>query len=332
MALIWTSAAGAFEPANIEVTIEPSIAGHVIFTLSNPSDGGAAVPATWAGGRRLATDLFTVTDPAGRTLPYVGALVEPSGDEEIVLAPGETRSFDIDLAAAYPSRMSGLHRVLGPSDAQAEIWFDIPGECDEGCGEVGDEEIVEPFEPFKGCKLQQTNRWNSEIVPWATLLATLSRTHLEGDTSDPLKLRNAFWFGSASSAIRAHDIMSEVETRLRNPESIAYSCGQCPAEWQSWATAFVMSGDSDRIYLCPLFWEFDTYATKPEFAKTTGQSAILIHEITHFANVGGTTDVSGGYGYKGASKYAAAHPQSAYRNAENYEMHAQNNPCLGCVP
>lgn len=317
--------------ADIRATIEPAAtAGHVIVTLRNTGDRPQAGPRALMLGPTLAAPMFNVTDASGQSIDYAGPWVNWNDAPMPTLAPGETWRTELALTSAYPVPAPGVYRVTLPGTQPVDVWFDMKDGCDEGCG--GEPSSVETFEPFKGCTFSMRSHWSNEIVPWARLLATLSFSHLQNDTTSPPKDRNELWFGASSSVVKAAATMAEVVNRLATPEVVEYSCDQCPYELQSWANAFVLKGVSNRIYTCPWFWKHDTDASTPQFAYQTGQAAILIHEMTHFANIASTEDYDGVHEYNTVVDLAKSSPTQAYKSAENFEHHAQNNPCVGCKP
>lgn len=70
------------------------------------------------------------------------------------------------------------------------------------------------------------------------------------------------------------------------------------------------SDPNHNVYLNPLFWS----AT---LEGTDNQAGVLLHETSHFKDVGGTRDFA--YGQANALNLASNHPDQALNNADSYE-------------
>lgn len=68
------------------------------------------------------------------------------------------------------------------------------------------------------------------------------------------------------------------------------------------------------MWLCPGFW------TLP----STSQAGTLIHEATHYLQIGNTVDEE--YGYNQCKLLAQYSPLQAIKNADSYQHFAENNP------
>lgn len=66
------------------------------------------------------------------------------------------------------------------------------------------------------------------------------------------------------------------------------------------------------MYICPAFWEGDLDV----------HSILLVHEITHYDEVGRTTDH--GYPEDVCMGYATYDPEMAIENAKNYMYFVEN--------
>ena len=90
--------------------------------------------------------------------------------------------------------------------------------------------------------------------------------------------------------------------------------------------AYVVASDKNHnIYLCPLFFK------SPPKEAMDSQPGTIIHELTHFKDVMGTTD--GAYGASGTKALAEQNPPAARNNADNVngyedEMAIQNSPAM----
>ena len=73
------------------------------------------------------------------------------------------------------------------------------------------------------------------------------------------------------------------------------------------------------IHLCPAYW-------KRPLKGTTSQTGILVHEASHFLDIGVTLDFQ--YGVDSCKKLAKVDPTKAVSNADSYEFFVENNPPL----
>lgn len=82
------------------------------------------------------------------------------------------------------------------------------------------------------------------------------------------------------------------------------------------------SDPGHSVYLNPLFWS----AT---LEGTDNQAGVLLHETSHFKDVGGTRDLA--YGQANALNLASNHPDQALNNADSYEyfMEEAQETCGG---
>lgn len=122
------------------------------------------------------------------------------------------------------------------------------------------------------------------------------------------------WFGSDSDSDR-DNILSRIEankTALKDatfrmgPEDTVSDNANDPNVF-----AHVYQSDSDHnVYLDPHFW-------RSGLGGTDNQAGTLLHEMSHFNDVGGTKDHV--YGQKNAAELALSNPAKAIENADNYE-------------
>ena len=59
---------------------------------------------------------------------------------------------------------------------------------------------------------------------------------------------------------------------------------------------------------------------------TDSKAGTLIHELTHFTVVAGTSDYA--YGQSAAASLAISSPAKAIKNADSHEYFAENTPAL----
>jgi peptidyl-Lys metalloendopeptidase len=126
------------------------------------------------------------------------------------------------------------------------------------------------------------------------------------------------WFGVYFS-----EAFNFVKTTYNNmkklfPKATIYC--DCPTS-SDYDNAYAYS-DMARPYtivVCKQFWNAPV-------TGTDSKSGTLVHEMSHFYDVGGTIDVV--YGQAAARNLAASTPISATHNADNYEYFSENNPYI----
>ncbi|CAE6442446.1 hypothetical protein ACGC1H_007542 [Rhizoctonia solani] len=83
--------------------------------------------------------------------------------------------------------------------------------------------------------------------------------------------------------------------------------------------AYVYPTRFPTVYLCGAFWKAPTNGTD-------SKGGTIVHEGTHFVNIGGTNDYV--YGQNGAKSLASKNPDQAIMNADSHEYFVENNPQL----
>ncbi|KAF8684497.1 peptidyl-Lys metalloendopeptidase [Rhizoctonia solani] len=83
--------------------------------------------------------------------------------------------------------------------------------------------------------------------------------------------------------------------------------------------AYVYPTRFPTVYLCGAFWKAPTNGTD-------SKGGTIVHEGTHFVNIGGTDDYA--YGQSGAKNLSSTDPDRAVMNADSHEYFVENNPHL----
>jgi len=133
--------------------------------------------------------------------------------------------------------------------------------------------------------------------------------------------RYTTWFGKSTT-----ERQSSLTTNFNNinnalnVKNIQYDCSSCLSEVQYDVTfAYVFPDEPYDIYLCGSFWT-------SEKTGSDSQAGTIIHELSHFINIAGTTDHV--YGKDDTKQLAITSPSEALNNADNYEYFAENTPYL----
>jgi peptidyl-Lys metalloendopeptidase len=130
--------------------------------------------------------------------------------------------------------------------------------------------------------------------------------------------RYTTWFGTYNatrySTARSHfaSISDAASTK-----ALAFDCSTCPGTANASAYAYVYANAPYRIYLCNAFWAAPN-------TGTDSRAGTIIHEVSHFTVVAGTSDYA--YGQTAARSLAISNPARAVSNADSHEYFAENTP------
>ncbi|CAE6379433.1 unnamed protein product [Rhizoctonia solani] len=83
--------------------------------------------------------------------------------------------------------------------------------------------------------------------------------------------------------------------------------------------AYVYPTRFPTVYLCGAFWKAPTNGTD-------SKAGTIVHEGTHFVNIGSTDDYA--YGQSGAKNLSSSDPDRAVMNADSHEYFVENYPHL----
>ena len=122
------------------------------------------------------------------------------------------------------------------------------------------------------------------------------------------------WFGSSGPEVRQHvsDVLERMDAEIDRVRLMPFEDGEDPAEMAE-TFAYVYPGDQERrVYVGVLFRDASE-------APPDSQAGILVHEMSHFSDIGATRDVKAAYGREGSRQLALSHPELARRTADNFE-------------
>ena len=143
-------------------------------------------------------------------------------------------------------------------------------------------------------------------------------------TSEGSRIRSARykeWFGAFVA--QRYDTLIDHFDRITDAVSnkkITFNC-TCDDADPEGTFAYVYPARPYEIFLCNLFWE-------ASLTGTDSKAGTIIHELSHFYIVAGTSDTGGIYGQEGCRRLARENPQTALRHADSHEYFAENNPQL----
>jgi len=271
---------------------------------------------------RFQSDSFRVL-LQGTPVPYIGSIVKyagPSLNDYVFFSPNETKSFRVALENSYDFSQPGGYDVVMVTDV-----------LDYETADAADTlpHTRETFTPYSGiisnslqitttqglsqkilrvpypCTSSETSQLNNAAGSQKTMISYGNTRINEGQSST-----YQMWFGTYTSARWTHvrDVIGNV---YRNTVA-AYRCDN-----EDGVYAYVYPGDTTHtIYCCKAFW------TAPNAGGFDTKAGTLIHELSHFNNIGGTKDYA--YGTDAAKKLAINDPEQARANADNYEYFCES--------
>ena len=301
-------------------------AGPVLVRIeaTNRSTRSVLVPRWFLQDGELEEALFEVTRD-GRALPYVGMHVKrpaPTTEDFVTLAPGVTFRVTVDLQSGYDLSLDGVYGIayrgqtgFGPSARLIRSSVQpllLAGRVPKPV-EVGEITPAAGTLSFSGrCDATQQSTIRTAITN-ATGYAAESDGYLAANVS--ATARYTEWFGTFSTAAHSQvkgqfaNIRSAFETK---PITVDCSCKKS-------YYAYVYPSQPYKIYVCRAFWSAPALGTD-------SKAGTMIHEMSHFTVVAGTSDFA--YGQSAARTLAATNPTNARKNADNHEYFAENMPIL----
>lgn len=326
IAVLWAAPVAA---GGLSVTIDSgkafvgrSEAAVVRVTLRNDGAEEVSLLRWQTPLRGVDGNLFDVR-LGGESVPYLGRLVkraEPQAKDYLRLAPGTSATVEIDLSRYYDMSRTGEYSIgyRVPTVDSNVLWLAV--ERDEkdrifralsrkqprrATGETLDPDFV-------SCSGSQQDQLY-DALDGGEYLAAKAWNYLDDVPVNKRKKNSAYksWFGryTASRYSTAMDIYANVYTVFHD-YTVEFHC-DCDEED---TYAYVYPDSPFEIYLCPLFWESDTFGTD-------SQAGTLIHETSHFDVVAGTDDYA--YGQSACKRLASRDPNRAVFNADNYQYFAE---------
>jgi peptidyl-Lys metalloendopeptidase len=324
--------------ADRATTMDGELLVDLVFT--NKSDSPISMVSWYLPDGELDGDLFAISRD-GEPVNYVGRIVKraPASPKDMIeLAPGESITRTVDLAAHYDLTKSGVYAMQYAANAQ-EIFGPKRGvdgkRFSNELGEFNNEPlasnqvtsfiegrpnaIMEQLQSpdksttFSGrCSATQQSEINSAVGS-AQTMANDSVSYLNGVSSGTPRFTT--WFGGYSSSnlsqIKSHyaNIKNALDTK-----PLVFDCS-CKKSYY----AYVYANQPYKVYLCRAFW------TAP-LSGTDSKGGTIVHELSHFTVVAGTNDYV--YGQSGARALAISNPAQARQNADSHEYFAENTPGL----
>ena len=325
---------------SLSVDLVPKDNG-VQFVLSNNGDVDVSV-LTWETPleAELTQDVFHLTadingkpNVFGNRAQYSGRLIKrshPAAKDFVTVKAGESVSTTIALSDYYRIG-DGAHRVSFAGEMviqstsnkrsflSAAPALQVIGMQSEPVS-VNLTSVPETQRAtiggFTSCSADQQVALASDINA-AETIATEARIALTDlpESERPTSPRYLQWFGAFSP-----DRYETVTDIYRNAEQV-FEDGStefvCDCDEPFFA--FVFPIDPFKVYLCEFYW-------RAAQTGTDSRAGTIVHELSHFPEVGGTDDNA--YGQLSAANLARDNPASSVNNADSIEYFAENTPFI----
>lgn len=295
-----------------KATFGASESALVNVTLRNGSSKTAKLLKKFMPVDGVEEPLFAVTRD-GAAVDYLGPHIKrgPVSEEDyLTLAPGESKTWTVDLAQSYDLSKTGAYKVLfsvGPLQS-IEMKLAIDGRP-SGARAPAPDVTIQGI-AFSQCDATQQGLV-TQALSAASNYANGAVTYLNGTPS--ATPRYTTWFGTYSSSgwntAKNHFIAIK---DVYDTKTVTFDCG-CRKKYY----AYVYPNQPYNIYLCNVFWQ-------APMTGTDSKGGTIIHETSHFTVVAGTNDNA--YGQSACKSLAISDPTKALNNADSHEYFAENTP------
>jgi len=286
-------------------------------------------------------DIFDIVHPTEGRATYTGIVVKrlPTFSDFITINPGQMIGTELDLRKGYHFPVAGEYemtlntyaRVLeGVSDIRSvdlKMISQIPLVRLEA---FTVRILIETASPplvwerpanstkfgtivYTGCDDADTQR---VVNADSNMGVTVPQAKADVDSGCTSSYQQ--WFG-ACNAVRQNTVSTTLGN-INTQRNAGYGA-DCTQQGCGRNTfAFVYPNDKTHtIHLCSIF--FSTNQNQCQYDSTGGT---LVHEMSHFTDVGGTGDYA--YGTAAAQQLAQSDPAKAVNNADNYEYYTESCP------
>jgi len=259
----------------------------------------------------------------GSPVTYIGSIVKYAGpvlDDYVFFAPNETKSYQVALENSYDFSQPGEYDVVMVTDVldyetagatktlprNRETFTPYSGLISNSLQITTTQGLVQKIlrTPYP-CSGGETDQINSAARAQTTMIGYGNSRISEGQSST-----YQTWFGAYTTA-RYNYVRDTIGLIYRNTR-VAYRCDD-----ERGVYAYVYPSDATQtIYLCEAFWSAN------EAGGFDTKAGTLIHELSHFNNIGQTGDYA--YGVTAARNLASNDPERATGNADNYEYFCES--------
>lgn len=297
--------------------------------LSNPNPAPLRVLSWLVPGPELTAPLFEVTVD-GVPAPYLGMLVKraaPTAADYLTLAGGQRIGVDVDLSRYYSFSRSGNYQISYrmqsgeayalDSTARASGWMQSNAVAVYASGRADKRltlptpDVVTGPTTFTACSADRQSLLTTARID-ASAYANEAATYFASGNSGA---RYVKWFGAYAGS-RWNLAKSHFDL-IRNALDTLTVDFDCNCTQSDTTYAYVFLAQPYRIHLCGAYW-------RAPATGTDSKAGTLIHEMSHFTELGGTNDFV--YGQDRAMELAVSNPNNAVMNADNHEYFAENTP------
>lgn len=293
--------------------------------ITNVSSQPVRVAPSQLPAEELDEALFVV-ERDGQLVEYVGPHVKrgaPTDEEMLVIAPGQTVRYDVEISQAYDLTRDGTYTIAYASDdahGAPSVQMRSVGRSFALRGRVAQATMAAPQTTtasvfslaFTNCTATQQTQIVTAVNSARTYAQNADTYLLSYNASSQ---RYTKWFGTASSGnwnkVKAN--FAAIRDGFEN-KPVVVDC-RCKKQY----FAYVYANQPYKIYVCSAFW-------KAPNIGTDSRAGTLIHEMSHFTVVAGTDDWA--YGQSAAANLALTDILKAIDNADSHEYFAENTPVL----
>ena len=316
-AMLLVAAPAVAADPGLRAALTPTGGTGVELVLTNDGDTPIAVP-TWLTGAHGIDDAILVVTRDGAPAPYAGMLAkrdDTAPGATTTIGPHASARWVLDVATAYALTSAGAYAVRYRAQmpdgttvasnavaitATAGSALKTPGAAGRGVMSIG----------YTGCNAGE----QTQVLAALGAANTYATTAVQYFSANRAGARYQQWFGAYLSArwnaVASHFTAIQAVTGGTNAAFVCHDVG-CTAG----VFAFVYPNAPYSIYVCGAFWD-------AAVTGTDSRAGTLIHEISHFTVVAGTSDHA--YGQAAAMALAGSTPAQAVSNADNHEYFAEN--------
>ncbi len=338
------SASAAGIPLSVELKAQATKASpgeSVLWQVTNRGDEAVYVLRWETPLDGLSRSMFDVSIN-GKPVRYMDKIVHwghPDANDFVKIAPGQTLSAEVNLAASYEMVNAGNYTVsfggqlsyvvaANEKSGHVEDLGEVSIDADainlysagrspayyQGLGALGGALNFTKAASYANCSSSQQTQFGSAHTNAKTYSAN-SLAYMNAGTKGS---RYTTWFGAytATRYATVKDHYTKINNALNNL-AVTYDCYCTPSA--ATAYAYVYANQPYIIHLCGAFW------TAPA-TGTDSKAGTIIHEMSHFTVNGGTADNA--YGQTAAKSLAKKTPAKAVQNADNHEYFSENTPAL----
>ncbi len=320
LALLAVPAAGA-APGDRLVTLAADKAAYaaadpvVVHVILTNTTGRSLRVLRWFTPADGVEEALFAVQRDGAPVRYLGPVFKrpaPTAADFVVLAPGASASYDVDLSAAYDLSVTGTYTIVYDSGIlkSDSLSVFIEGRASGPAPEVSIDAVAGSTSFNKCSSTQQT-----QLLTARTNASTISGDGLSYLNANKTGPRYTTWFGVYDGGRYSHVTtnFSAIKNAMDNA-AVTFDCG-CKKKYY----AYVYPDRPYTIYLCSVYWSAPAMGTD-------SQAGTLVHEMSHFYVVASTDDYV--YGQTNAKNLAISNPNNAVDNADNHEYFAENTPPL----